>query len=204
LATKVGEEVNFANLANDCGVSPRTIRNYLQVLDDTLVGFLLPPFRKTRQRKAISRSKFYFFDVGVANSLSQIQSLSPATEHYGRCFEQFLLLELRAYLSYRRRNELLYFWKSQSGFEVDVVVSNQLALEVKSTEFVQARHLRGLKVLREEGIVRQFCVVSRDPEERVMDGITILPWQRFLERLWSDMVLPGPGSDPAADPKFEA
>lgn len=188
LAAKVGEEINFATLGSDCGVSPKTIRNYLQVLDDTLVGFMLPPFRKTRQRKAISRSKFYLFDVGVANALAQVSSLSPATERFGHCFEHFMLMEIRAYLSYRRRSESIYFWKSQSGFEVDIVIPNQLAIEVKSTEMVQPRHLRGLQALREEGLIERFCVVSRDPEERTLNQIRILPWRQFLRELWRDQL----------------
>ncbi|MCB0319207.1 MAG: ATP-binding protein, partial [Bdellovibrionales bacterium] len=177
IASKVSEEVNFQSLAEDCGVSPKSIRNYLQLLDDTLVAFLLPPYKKTKQRKATSRAKFYFADIGIGNSLSNITSLSDATEHYGECFEQFIILELRAYLSYTRRREQLFFWRSQSGLEVDIVLGDKLAIEVKSTKHVQTKHLKGLKAFREEGLVKDYIIVSRDPEERLVDGIRVLPWQ---------------------------
>jgi len=153
------------------------------------VGFLLPPYQKTTKRKAISRAKFFLFDIGVSNSLCQVTSLSPSTVRYGLCFEHFIILELRAYLSYKRRQENLTFWKSQSGFEVDIVVGNKLAIEIKSADLIQARHLRGLKALREEGQIERFAVISRDLHHRLVDGIDIYPWAEFLTKLWNDEII---------------
>ncbi len=183
--TKVGEEINFASLSSDCGVGARTVQNFFELLEDTLLGFCLPPFRLTVQRKAVSRSKFYLFDLGVASSLLERQELSPGSEAFGRAFEHFLILELRAYLSYFRRDEKLCFWRSQSGFEVDCVVGKKLAIEVRATDLVNERQLKGLRAFREEGLVKGYCVVSRDPQERTVDGIRIYPWEIFLNKLWS-------------------
>ena len=120
--------------------------------------------------------------------MAQRGEIKPRSELFGKCFEHFLFLELRAYLGYRRLPAALQYWRSTTGFEVDCVLGDRLALEFKASEAVTERHLRGLKALREEGLVRNFAVVSQDPELRVVDGITIYPWRKFLETLWADKI----------------
>lgn len=185
-ALQCGEELNFEGLASDCGVPARTVQNYVSILEDTLVGFQVPAFRATRKRKAITRAKFFFFDVGVVNALAQRGEIKPRSELFGRCFEHFLFLELRAYLSYRRLAHPLQYWRSTSGFEVDCVVGDRLALEFKSSDNTSERHLRGLKALREEGQVANYAVVSLDQEPRRVEGVRIFPWRTFLDELWAD------------------
>ncbi len=189
MALMNGEELNYEGLASDAGVSSRELRTYVRLLEDTLVGFALPAFRATKTRKAISRSKFFFFDVGVVNSLAQRGSIKPNSELFGKAFEHFLILELRAYLGYRRLNLPLSYWRSTSGFEVDCVIANRLALEIKTTDLVTEGHVRGLKSLREEGLVARYAVISQDPARRVVEGITVYPWQEFLAELWGDRLL---------------
>ena len=89
-----GEELNYQNLSSDCGVGEDPA-SYLQILEDTLLGFPVHAFRATKKRKAITRSKFLLFDVGVANSLAQRGAILPRSELFGKCFEHFLFLELR-------------------------------------------------------------------------------------------------------------
>jgi predicted AAA+ superfamily ATPase len=194
-ATKSGEEINYESIASDCGVSGRTIRGYFEVLEDTRVGFLLPPFSQTVRRKAVTRSKFYLFDLGVTNVLLDHRTVYKNSPTYGNRFEQFIALELRAYLSYRRRDEKLMFWRSQSGFEVDFVVGTELAIEVKSTALVQERDLKGIRALQDEKLIRHHYVVSQDPSPRVVNGITVLPWEEFLKQLWDDKLLPLAGTN---------
>lgn len=189
VALQNGEEINYQNLSSDCGVPARTLRNYLQILEDTLLGFPVHAFRATKKRKAIARSKFFLFDVGVTNALAQRPEIRPRSELFGKCFEHFLILEIRAYLSYRRLTYPLQYWRSTSGYEVDCVLGDRIALEFKSSDCVSERHLRGLQALREEGLVRDYAVVSMDPEPRRIDGITIHPWRSFLSALWSDQLL---------------
>lgn len=188
MAIQNGEELNYEGIASDCGVPARTLQNYVQILEETLIGFPVHSFRATKKRKAITRSKFFIFDVGVTNVIAQRGEIKPRSELFGKCFEHFLFLELRSYLGYRRRPAALQYWRSTTGFEVDCVVGDRLALEFKSNIAVTERHLRGLKALREEGLVRDFAVVSQDPELRVVDGITIYPWRQFLEGLWGDKI----------------
>jgi predicted AAA+ superfamily ATPase len=181
-----GHEINFESLASDCGVSPMTLKNYISILDDTLIGFSLPGFTKTRKRKAISRAKYYLFDIGLVNHIASRGEILPKSELFGRAFEHFLLLEIRAWNSYRRHYKHLSYWRSTSQFEVDCIIGDELAVEVKATDLVQDRHLKGLRALKEEGLIKEYCVVSCDQNKRVTeDGITIYPWREFLSRLWS-------------------
>ncbi len=188
-ATKVAEEVNYQSIASDIGVSPPTVRNFFELLEDTLIGFRLKPFQKTVQRKAVSRPKFYLFDLGVTSSLLKRRELAESSDDFGKAFEHFIALELRAYLSYRRSFEPLTYWRSRSGFEVDFLIGDKAAIEVKSTHSVPDRALKGLKALREEGIHQRYIVVSLEETKRVVDGIQILPWREFLEQLWKDRLL---------------
>jgi predicted AAA+ superfamily ATPase len=186
IALSNGQEINLESLASDCGVSPMTLKNYLSILDDTLIGFALPGFTKTKKRKAISRAKYYLFDIGLVNHIAGRGVIRPKSELFGRAFEHFVLLEIRAWNSYRRHYKPISYWRSTSQFEVDFIIGNELAIEVKATDLVQDRHLKGLRALREEGLVKEYCVVSCDQEKRVTeDGITIYPWREFLSRLWA-------------------
>lgn len=184
-----GEELYLEGISSDSGAPAKTVRNYIEILEDTLIGFQLPAFLKTVKRKPITRSKFYFFDVGVANTLAKRGEIVSGSELFGKAFEHFLILEIRAYLSYRRKDHPLSYWRSTSLFEVDCIIGKELACEFKSTTLVTENHLKGLKALREEKTIRDFCIISRDTNQRLVDGIKIYPWQEFLRCLWSDLLI---------------
>jgi len=181
-----GEEVNYASVSSDTGVAKRTLENYYSILQDTLIGFSVPPFLKTKKRKAITRSKHWFFDIGVVNTLTKRGEVKMGSELFGRAFEHFIVLELRAWLSYKRIRAELYYFRSTSKVEVDFIIGNWMAIEVKATNQVQPRHLKGLRLFKEEGLVEKYCVVSLDPEYRITeDGIEIYPWRQWIEFLWA-------------------
>jgi predicted AAA+ superfamily ATPase len=188
-ALRCTEEINFEAFGSDLGVSGKTARNFFEVLEDTLIGFLLRPYKKTKLRKATSRAKFYLFDLGVTNSLAGRREIPLGTETFGKAFEHFIILELRAYLSYRRLDLELGFWRTEGGFEVDLTIGSQVAIEIKGSDLVTERHLSGLRALREEKIFSSLIVVSRDNRMRELDGFLIYPWREFLIKLWNDEIL---------------
>ena len=190
MALSNGEEISYQSIADDCGVSPNSIKNYIQVLEDTLVAFQLKAFRKTRKRKAISRSKLYFFDIGVTNSLAQRGEIMRGSELFGKAFEHFILLEVRAFLSYTRKNINMCYWRSTSKFEVYLILGNLWGIEIESAASIQDKHLKGVRALKEEGNIQNFAVVSCDRYERkTQDNIAIFPWNLFLEKLWNGDVI---------------
>lgn len=183
-----GQQINFANIARECGVAASTVRNYYQILDDTLVGFTLEPWRRRKKRRLVETAKFYFFDVGVANQIHpEIQGIDEGTDAFGRAFEHFLLNEVRAFLAYGKRDLPLTFWRTSSGFEVDLIVADMdLAIEFKSSKEIRTGDLKSMRALQEEFGPRRQLVVSRvATPRRTEDGIDILPWDQFCRELWS-------------------
>lgn len=191
VATTHGQLINYANIARDCGASPKTVREYYQILEDTLLGFSLPPWRKRKKRRLIETAKFYLFDVGIVRALIGMPLIQERTEEFGRAFEHFLIGEIKAYLSYREKHLPLSFWRTSTGLEVDLIVGDlDLAIEFKSSSKVDERDTNGLKGLMEDQKVKQALIVSLDTTPRQLsNGITILPWQVFCERLWQDKLL---------------
>jgi predicted AAA+ superfamily ATPase len=184
-----GEIVNYTKVGNDAQISPRTVRDYFQVLEDTLVGNLLPPFQGTRSRKAVATEKFFFFDVGVAHALLDRWSVSPRTPEYGRVLEHLVERELRASLDYFRSGRRLFFWRSLSQMEVDFILAEGqrpvIAIEVKASRTVSPRDLKGLRAFGEDWPKVRKIVVSLEPHPRTTeDRIEILPVEQFLSQLW--------------------
>lgn len=186
IALANGEMINFTKLANDCQVPPSTVTEYVGLLEDTLVGFLLPAWTESRKRKAISTAKFYFFDPGVTHMLAGTQTLDRNSNLYGKSFEQFIGMEIRAYLSYRRKKRELAYWRSTHGYEVDFLIGTETAIEVKASQKVSGRDLMGLKVLKEENILKNYILVSQDPINTRDDNFQALYWEKFLDDLWAD------------------
>lgn len=184
-----GQMLNFAAIASDAGVPAATVREYYFLLEDTLVGFLLPAWTKSRRRKAISTAKFYLFDTGVTHALAGTEALDRNSDLYGRSFEHWVAMELRAYLSYRRRPESLCYWRSTAQHEVDFVVGDHTAIEVKATRHVAPRDLRGLQAIAEERKFRRLLCVSEDRTPATHGQVRCVPWQAFAEELWSDRLL---------------
>jgi uncharacterized protein len=181
------QQINYANIARETGVSPSTVRSYFQILDDTLLGYTLEPWRRTSRRRLVETAKYYLFDVGVARALHpEAKAVAEGSDLYGRAFEHFLLNEVRAYLAYNRDDRPLAFWRTHSGFEVDLLVGDlDLALEFKSGRQVRDADFRGLRALLEEHRVRRSIIVARTDERRTTeDGIEILPWRHFCSQLW--------------------
>ena len=142
-----GTIVNFTNVANDAQVARTTVYEYFEILKDTLVLYELPAWRKTKTRKPLASSKYYFFDVGVVGSL-QGRAFRPGTPEFGEAFETFLMHELVSHRDYISGQTLSY-WRSTSGFEVDFIIGDHTAVEVKAKESVSPQDLKSLRALAE-------------------------------------------------------
>lgn len=184
-----GETVNYQAIATECGVSAPTVREYFQILEDTLIGSLLPAFRKRSKRRLIAGPRFFFFDVGLAGYLAKRGTVQPGSKEFGRAFEHFVLMELRAHAAYSERFYQLSYWRTSSGFEVDFILGDgEIAVECKSSETITFRDLKGLRAFHEEYSPRRSLVVSRVPQPRITeDGIEILPWRDFLNQLYEGL-----------------
>jgi len=181
--------INFNKLAKNLGVSQPTVRSYFQILQDTFMGTMVPPWGLSKKRKSISHAKFYMFDAGVVHAMTGTRTLDRNSPLFGDAFENYLICEVKAYISYRRLKEPLFFWRTVSDDEVDLIVGNKAAFEFKATDKVQPDDLDGLKKLAEEQIIPSLFIVSQDKFEITTNGIRRMHWQSFLAELWSDQLL---------------
>jgi len=175
--------VNFTNVANDAQVPRTTVYEYFDILKDTLLVYEVPAWRRSTKRKPLVSSKYYFFDIGVASAL-QGRLVKPRTPEFGAAFESWLLHELIAWRDYVS-GEPVQYWRSTSGFEVDFVLGDHTAVEMKAKESISWQDLRSLRAIAEEKRLKRYLCVSLEPRRRQLEHITVLPYQEFLEALWA-------------------
>ena len=182
-----GTILSPTSVSNECGVAKSTVVEYFEILRDTLLGENLESWKKTTVRKPIESSKFYFFDVGIARCIAEKLPVKEKSVDFGDALEHFIFHELKTYIEYKRPGILLHYWRSTSGFEVDFILGEQVAIEVKGSSFVGKKELKGLRALAEENKLKKFVLVCLEEQARVEDdGILILPVVEFLRRLWAD------------------
>ena len=189
-ASESTELVNYTNVSRDIGMSADTIKGWYQILVDTFIGYYLRPYRKGSKRIPVNTSKFFFFDVGVARAAARMPVPSETMTEYGKMFENYIFMELKAYIDYRMTDDELYFWRTREGYEVDFVVENKVAIEVKTSKNISNRELRGIRAFRDENAVKDYIIVCRELFERTTeDGIRIMPWKVFLDKLWNNEIV---------------
>ena len=187
-----GQLTNFSNIARECGVDSKTVKEYYQILIDTLLGTMVEPFKKRQERQVIGKaSKFYLFDVGVAGAVAKRHIREEKGEWFGQAFEHFIFMELRAYNSYNETDFDIEFWRTKSGLEVDFILGNgEVAIEVKGTNRVDNRDIKPLITFTEEYAPRLSLIVCNEKTRRVHQGISIIPWREFLHELWAGKIIP--------------
>ncbi len=183
------ELLNYTNVAREVGVSPKVVRGYFEILQDTLLGVRLKPWSRSQNRRMVETEKFYFFDVGVTNYLAR-RKPQPGTPEFGKSFEQLMLMELLAWRAYRNPELAITFWRTSNRQEVDFLIDDrQLAIEIKASSRVHDHDIRWLSMLSEDGPVKRRLVVSMEAEPRMVrdrfGNIEIIPWRAFLEELWT-------------------
>ena len=185
-----GEMINYTNIAQDCGVSATTIKEYFNILEQTLIGYMVPAFTLSKKRRAITTKKFYYFDVGVANYLMHRHQLEPGTPEYGHAFEHLVMQEIIAYLGYKGELDQLSYWHAYTGEEVDAIIGDaRIAIEMKSTDDVQRKHLSGLKDFSEEHPDAKLILVSRDKVTRRHGNIDLYYATDFFKSLWNGEII---------------
>lgn len=180
--------VNFTNVSNDAQVARTTVYEYFEVLKDTLILHELPAWRKSKKRKPIASSKYYFFDVGVVSAL-QGRVYRPGTPEYGEAFETYIFHELISYRDYVS-GEPLSYWRSTSGFEVDFIIGDHTAVEIKAKANISSRDIKSLQALSEEQRLERYFCVCFVPRRRTVDSIVIVPYKEFLDMLWGGEIKP--------------
>ncbi|MFA7360386.1 MAG: AAA family ATPase [Candidatus Kapaibacterium sp.] len=183
----LGELTNYANIARECGVNEKTVKEYYQILIDTLLGTLVEPFKKRQERQVIQKAgKFYLFDVGVAGAISKRNIIEEKGELFGKAFEHFIFMEINAFKLYNDFDFEINFWRTKSGEEVDFILnSGEIAIEVKGSSNIGNQHLKGLIKFKELHNTKKTILVCNEKTPRITRDIEILPVRIFLEKLWN-------------------
>ncbi len=193
-ARQNGQVTNVAGLARDAAVSRQTVQNYFEILEDTLFGFWLRPWKLKSSTRQVGHPKFYLFDSGVARALNGRLPYPPSPEEKGPLMETWILNEFRAYLAYRRLRYPLYYWRTHDGSEVDLFLETGdgfLAVEIKSSTRWDKRFNRSFKSLKGFMGNRPLRCLGVFLGERATqwDDIEVMPVRQFLECLWKDRLV---------------
>jgi len=191
MAYSHGQLTNYSNIARECGVSSKTVKEYYQILIDTLLGTMVEPFKKRQDRNVIGQaSKFYLFDVGVAGTITKRKIQEEKGELFGQAFEHFILMEISAHSSYSEVNYDINFWRTKSGQEVDFILGRgEVAIEVKGTSRVDNRDFNALGTFIQEYSPQKAFMVCNEKTKRIHKGITVIPWREFLQDLWCGEII---------------
>jgi predicted AAA+ superfamily ATPase len=183
-AGQFSELINFSAIGRDCSLPVRTVQSYYEILEDTLIGFRLEPWRKSIRKRLRAHSKFYFFDNGVTNAINTMLSATINGTLKGKLFEQFIVQEVYRAISYSLSEARIYYWRTNHGAEVDLIIEKhgriKAALEIKSSAVISGAHLSGLRAFRHENEDVPLYVITTNDEAYELDGVNILPWRNFI------------------------
>ena len=191
------EIVNYTNIAQDCGVSAKTVKEYFAILEETMLGFYISAYTRVVKRKLIQSPKFYYFDVAIPNHILPRRALQPGTDLFGHTLEHFVIQELRAFVSYTfGEDKALSYWRTlDNKYEVDALICDvltnnvEVAIEVKSSDHVVSADTKGLKAFSEEHTDTKLILLSMEDRPRMLNGIEVWPVTQFLQRLWARKIL---------------
>ena len=185
------EIVNYSNIAQECGISSKTVKEYFTILEETMLGFYLPSYTRVIKRRVIQSPKFYYFDVAIPNHLLHRVPLQQGTDVYGHALEHFVIQELRAYLSYCHPDRSLSYWHTlDNKYEVDAVIGQaEVGIEVKSSKSITSNDTKGLKAFSEEYPEAKLFLLAMEEHPRKLNNIEVWPVGQFLKRLWSGKVI---------------
>ena len=188
--------INYNNIARDCAIDAKTVKEYYQILIDTLLGYYIWPYTNKQTRDVISATpKFYLFDVGVANFLSKRVITELKGPLAGEAFENYIAMELIAYKGLREREFDIHYWRTKTNLEVDFILGRaEVAIEVKITDSISKHDLKGLIAFIEDHQPQKAYVVCQAPRARKIQinpncAIHVLPWREFLEKLWHNEII---------------
>lgn len=185
-----GKIINFSNISRDVGVDDKTIQTYYSILVDTLVGFLLEPYHGSFRKRLSGKPKFYFFDPGITRALAKLTTvpLAPQTNAYGNAFEHFIILECMRLADYSRSDFRFSYLRTTSDAEIDLIVERPgkplLCIEIKSSTNVNSTDISVFQRLCKDIPHCEAICLSNDKYAKVLDNVTVFPWQQGLEKFF--------------------
>lgn len=182
--------VNYANIARDVGVDGKTVQTYFQILEDTLLGFMLESYRHSFRKRLRLAPKFYFIDVGIVRALGKTLTIPavPSTNYYGDLFEQFIVTECIKLAGYNKSEYEFSYLRTESDVEVDLIVERPgeklLLIEIKSKTCVEKSDLKALVNIANDFENCEAVCFSCDPHIKKINDVTVYPWQVGIKKFF--------------------
>ncbi|MBM4136521.1 MAG: ATP-binding protein [Nitrospira sp.] len=186
-AARTGQLINLSGLANDCGITHNTARAWLSVLEASYIVFLLYPHYRNFGKRLVKTPKVYFYDTGLASWLINIQGPEHLSFHpmKGSLFESFVVSEMVKSRFNRGLTSNLFFWRDNTGNEIDVLIEQGetlIPVEIKSGQTVTPDYFSGIrKWMKFAGAppIKPFLIYG-GPNTYIREGIHICSWQHIL------------------------
>jgi predicted AAA+ superfamily ATPase len=189
-AQSSGAIVNLTRIGREAGTDAKSISRYFQILEDTLLGFFLEPYHRSIRKRQRQQAKFFLFDLGVRRALEGTlqHSPRPGTYEWGRCFEEYVVLEAIRLNAYRRTDFHFSYLRTQSQLEVDLIAerrgSRTWVIEIKAASTPDPSEIRKLVELAASVPRARPAFFCSAEHARIVEGIEILPWREGLELMF--------------------
>jgi hypothetical protein len=186
-AGRVGQQINYASLANEVGVNPTTIQTWLDVLQKNYVIYFLKPYLNNFNKRIVKAPKLYFNDTGLACWLLSIHSpteIDKVSLYKGALFENFVINEMLKNRFNKGLKNNLYYFRDSNGNEVDVVIDNGkelVAVEIKSAKTIATDFFKGLDYWKKISEQKKgFLIYTGDDEFKYSNGNQVLNWSNGI------------------------
>ena len=185
------EIVNYSNIARDILSDAKTVSSYYQILEDTLLGFMLPSFHLSVRKQQKKAPKFYFFDTGVLRAISNRvdTTLEAKTFEYGLLFENFVVNEINRLLSYQEKQFSISYLRTKDDVEIDLIIERAgepiILCEIKSTTHVDQRHSSHLEQLSKSFSNPRCILLSLDQTAKKIGTVDALHWTKGIREIIS-------------------
>ena len=180
-----GGVLNISQVARECGVERKTVEGYFGVLEDLLIAYRVPVFRKKAKRRMVSHPKFFLFDVGVYRAIRPSGPLDRPEEIEGGALETLVFQELIAMNEYLEAGYSIYFWRTANQIEVDFVLYGErglIAIEATRAATLRRVDFSGLTMFKKDYPTARAIMLYGG--ERVMsekESIEVVPIDEFFE-----------------------
>lgn len=185
-ATQIGRLTNYSSLANDCGVTQNTVKEWLSILESSYIIFQVQPHFENYRKRLTKSSKLYFYDVGLAAYLLGITDpahiqISPLR---GELFENFIVCEFLKNRFNHVKNNNLYFFRDHIGNEVDLILDygmQVVSVEIKSGSTLSSDYIKGLTYYHQLSGNKnhQQIIVYAGDQQLCYRGIDVYPYYQL-------------------------
>jgi predicted AAA+ superfamily ATPase len=155
-------------MANECGISNKTVEEWLSVLEASFIIYRLRPFYKNWNKRLVKSPKLYFYDTGLVTFLLRIEDVRQIFNHplRGEIFETFIVSELLKRRLHFGHRDNIYYFRESNGNEVDIIVDTgfgPIPIEVKSGQTIHQNMFKSLRYFSriEKKYKRSGLVIGR-------------------------------------------